>query len=425
MSASRRATIADVAAASGVGVGTVSRVINGAANVRDATRASVLKVIEQLGYRPSHLAASLSRGTPRAVAIVVPHLTRPSTVMRLAGALAVLDEQGYDTVVCNVDTPQQRDHHLAALTGRHRADGVIVVSLRLSRPQLASFRHAGVPLVTIDAPASGVPQTLTDDVRGGRLATGHLLALGHRRIGFVGDTMRGAAGASRLGLGFITSQHRLSGYRQALAAAGIRYDTRLVRRGPHGPANAEALAAELLALPDRPSAIFAASDIQAMGVLAAADRRGIGVPGELSVIGFDDIESAALFGLTTVRQPLADSGAEGARRLCALLRGERVSPLRQQLALEVVLRSSTAAFHMAGPGTRPPASPATTMGAGAAAAPAAARPSFALPGSPGTWPSPAAAGNRFHHVPAIPSDHASAGKLRWAGSWLEGVMNDG
>jgi len=122
----RRATIADVAAASGVGVGTVSRVINGAANVRETTRVSVQKVIDQLGYRPSHLAASLSRGTARTMAIVVPHLTRPSVVMRLAGALAVLDEQGYDTVVCNVDTPQQRDHHLAALTKRHRADGVIV-----------------------------------------------------------------------------------------------------------------------------------------------------------------------------------------------------------------------------------------------------------------------------------------------------------
>src|ERR1700720_1322497 len=142
MSSSRRATIADVAAASGVGVGTVSRVINGAANVREATRLTVLRVIEQLGYRPSHLAASLSRGTPQTVAIMVPHLTRPSTVQRLAGALAVLDEQGYDTVVCNVDTPQQRDHHLAALTRRHRADGVIVVSLRLSQPQLASFQRA-------------------------------------------------------------------------------------------------------------------------------------------------------------------------------------------------------------------------------------------------------------------------------------------
>jgi LacI family transcriptional regulator len=345
MSSSRRATIADVAAASGVGVGTVSRVINGAANVREATRLSVLKVIDQLGYRPSHLAASLSRGSARTMAIVVPHLTRPSAVMRLAGALAVLDEQGYDTVVCNVDTPQQRDHHLAALTRRHRADGVIVVSLRLSRQQLSSFRRAGVPLVTVDVPAPGVPHTVTDDVAGGRAATEHLLSLGHRRIGFLGDTTRRRSASN---LGFATSQHRLSGYRQALAAAGIGHDPGLVRRGPHGPANAEALAAELLALPDPPSAIFAASDTQAMGVLTAADRCGIAVPGQLSVIGFDDIESAALLGLSTVRQPLEHSGAEGARRLCALLRGERVSPLRQQLALEVVQRSSTASFRMTG-----------------------------------------------------------------------------
>lgn len=346
MSASRPATIADVAAASGVGVGTVSRVINGAANVREATRANVLKVIEQLGYRPSHLAAALSRGTPRTVAIVVPQLTRPSAVMRLAGALAVLDEQRYGTVVCNVDTPEQRDHHLGALTTRHRADGVIIMSLRLSAQQLGSFRHARVPLVTVDVLTPGVPQTVTDDVAGGRLATEHLLSLGHRRIGFVGDTMRGAAAAARTGLGFGSSQRRCTGYCQALAAAGIGYDPELVRRGPHGPANAEALAAELLALPDPPSAIFAASDTQAMGVLAAADRRGVSVPEELSVIGFDDIESAALLGLSTVRQPLADSGAGAARRLCALLRGERVSPLRQQLSLQVVQRSTTAGIRM-------------------------------------------------------------------------------
>ena len=207
MPSPRRATIADVAAASGVGVGTVSRVINGAANVRETTRVSVQKVIDQLGYRPSHLAASLSRGTARTMAIVVPHLTRPSVVMRLAGALAVLDEQGYDTVVCNVDTPQQRDHHLAALTKRHRADGVIVVSLRLSRQQLASFQRTGVPLVTVGVLAPGVPQTVTDDVTGGRLATEHLLSLGHRRIGFVGDTARRMSATN---LGFSASQHRLT-----------------------------------------------------------------------------------------------------------------------------------------------------------------------------------------------------------------------
>jgi len=217
-------------------------------------------------------------------------------------------------------------------------------------------------------PAPGVPQTVTDDVAGGRLATEHLLSLGHRRIGFVGDTARRMSATN---LGFGASQHRLTGYRQALAAADVGYDPALVRRGPYGAVNAEALAAELLA----------ASDTQAMGVLTAADRCGLPVPGQLSVIGFDDIESAALLGLSTVRQPLERSGAEGARRLCALLRGERVRPLRQQLALEVVQRSSTASFRVTGPRcgsafTRPGCGGGRTAGS-AACVP---RPTFRRPG---------------------------------------------
>jgi DNA-binding LacI/PurR family transcriptional regulator len=335
---SGRVTIAEVAETSGVGVGTVSRVINGAANVRDATRNRVLKVIGQLGYRPSHLAAALSRGTPRTVAIMVPQLTRPAMSARLAGALAVLDEQGYDTVVCNVATAEQRDRHLAALTERHRADGVIVVSLPLSAPQLAGFRRAGVPLVVVDALARGVPQTFTDDVLGGRIATEHLLRLGHRRIGFVGDDAHRGAES----LGFVSSARRLTGYRQALAAAEVRYDPALVRRGAHDAAAACELAADLLGIPEPPSAIFAASDTQALGVLTAAQAAGVRVPEQLSLVGFDDVEAAALLGLSTVRQPLEHTGAEGARRLCALLRGEQIKPLRQQLALEMVQRSSSA-----------------------------------------------------------------------------------
>jgi DNA-binding LacI/PurR family transcriptional regulator len=297
-------------------------------------------IVEQLGYQPSHLAASLSRGTARTVAIVVPHLTRPSAVERLAGALAVLNAEGYETVVCSVESPAQRDHFLSELPGRHRTDGVIVVSLRMSPLQLAAFRRAAVPLVAVDASARGIPHTVIDDVAGGRLATGHLLSLGHTRIGFVGDRVQRLAATA---LGFTASDRRREGYRQALAAAGASPGTDLVRLGPYGSANAEALAAELLALPDPPTAIFAASDTQAMGVLAVADRLGVPVPSQLSVIGFDDIAHASLLGLSTVRQPLEESGAEGARRLCALLRGEPVRPLRQLLGLEVVQRQSTAA----------------------------------------------------------------------------------
>ncbi len=338
--ARQRVTIADVAAASGVGVGTVSRVINGAPNVRAATRLKVLMIVEQLGYQPSHLATSLARGSARTVAIVVPYLTRPSTVERLAGAIAVLNPQGYETVVCNVETPAQRDHFLTTLARRDRTDGVIVTSLPLNPGQLAAFRRAGVPLVMVDVSVRGVPHTVINDVAGGRMATEHLLGLGHARIGFVGDRVQRQAATA---LGFTASDRRMEGYRQALAAAGADWDESLIRVGPHGPGTAEALAAELLSLPDPPTAIFAASDTQAMGVLAAADRLGVAVPGQLSVIGFDDIAIAGMLGLSTVSQPLEESGAEGARRLCALLRGEQVRPLRQVLPLRMVPRESTAA----------------------------------------------------------------------------------
>lgn len=349
MRTSRRATIADVAAASGVGVGTVSRVINGAVNVREATRLRVLKVIDQLGYRPSHLAAALSRGTQRSVAIVVPHLTRPSAVERLAGALAVLAAEGYDTVVCNADSPTRRDHFLAALTSKDRTDGIIIMSLPISQHQLAAVRRASVPVVAIDVTLRGVPHTVIDDTAGGLLATEQLLALGHQRIGFVGDL---GGRMTKSTFGFTASGRRLAGYRHALTAAGLTPDEILVRLGPYGAANAEALTTELLELPDPPTAVFASSDTQAMGVLAAADRMGVRVPAELSVVGFDDIELAALIGLSTVRQPLEQSGVEGARRLSALLRAEPVRPLRQILDLQFVRRNTVARPRPAGQAAR-------------------------------------------------------------------------
>jgi DNA-binding LacI/PurR family transcriptional regulator len=343
----RRVTIADVAAAAGVGVGTVSRVLNGSTQVSAATARAVHEASDALGYRPSHAAAALVRGTARTIAVVVTHLTRPSSVERVAGALAVLEGEGYDAIVCSVDSPAERDRHLAALLPTHRADGVLALSLPLASEQLAQFSRAAVALVTVDSVTPGVPQTVTDDVAAGRMATEHLLGLGHQRIGYVGDLVP----SPPEGLGFTSSADRLRGYRQALAAAGLRGAPGLLRRGPNDAATAAELAMELLKLPEPPTAIVAASDTQAMGVLAAAVRLGVAVPGDLSVVGFDDIESASLLGLSTIRLPLRRSGADGARRLCALLRGERISPLRQELPVELATRTSSAppAEHL-GPG---------------------------------------------------------------------------
>jgi DNA-binding LacI/PurR family transcriptional regulator len=337
--AGRRVTIADVAADAGVGVGTVSRVLNGSDQVSAAALRAVQDSIDRLGYRPSHAATALVRGTPRTVAVVVAHMTRPSTVVRVASALAVLAEEGYDTIVCNVDTPAERDRHLETLLPTHRADGVLAISLPLAREQLARFGRAGVTLVSVDAVIPGVPRTVIDDRAGGRLATGHLIGLGHRRIGFVGDM---AFASPPAGMGFTSSADRLRGYRQALAEADLGFEPGLIRRGPHDTATAAEHAAQLLKAQDPPTAIFAASDTQAIGVLAAAERLGVAVPEHLSVIGFDDIESAAFLGLSTVRQPLARSGTEGAQRLCALLRGVRLRVQSEELPLELVARASTA-----------------------------------------------------------------------------------
>jgi DNA-binding LacI/PurR family transcriptional regulator len=336
-----RVNITDVAATAGVSVGTVSRVLNNSPNVRENTRRRVTEVMKRLNYRPSRLAVSLSRGRTRTVAILVPFLTRPSMVARLAGAIGVLDAEGFDTVVRNVETAGQRDRHLAALAARHGADGAIVMSVRLHPEHLVALRANYLPLTMVDTEAPGVPCTVINDIQGGWLATQHLLSLGHRRIAFVGDTPAHE-------LGFASTRRRLLGYRRALVQQGIQYDPAIVRLGEHSAAAAADLAQELLTLPDSPTAIFAASDTQALGVLAAAETCGRSVPADLSVIGYDDIDSAAQLGLSTVHQPLAESGARGAGRLCALIRGQLVRPLREELPLSVVARASTARRIVAG-----------------------------------------------------------------------------
>lgn len=336
LATSKRVGIADVAARAGVGVGTVSRVLNGSPHVRERTRQRVLDAISQTSYQPSRLAAALSRGTPGSVAIIVPFLTRPSVVARLAGVIEVLDAEGYDTIVCNVESEAQRDRQVRLFSDGHRAAGAVVVSLRLSDAQLAGLAVARMPVVAVDVAMPGVPGIIVDDVRGGMLATDHLLELGHRRIGFIGDT--GLAG----GLTFSSTPSRLRGYRQALSRAGIAPARGLIRRGQHGSTAAEQMTLSLLSKPDPPTAIFAASDTQAAGVLSAAESARIPVPERLSVIGFDDVEIAAPLGLSTVRQPLRESGVRGATRLCALLKGDRAVPMREELPLEVVPRRSTA-----------------------------------------------------------------------------------
>jgi DNA-binding LacI/PurR family transcriptional regulator len=342
---SRTVSIAEVAAAAGVGVGTVSRVLSGSERVSDATRRKVLDVMADMDYRPSRLASGLSRGRTNFIGIMVPYLTRPSVVGRLAGVLAHLQEANLDCVVCDIETVDQRDRHLSSFTMRHSVDGVMVVSLPLPRIKVRRLGEVHMPLVAVDVDIPGIPRVVIDNVAGGRMATEHLLSLGHRRIGFVGDEKDRS-------LGFASTSRRLDGYLQALAAAGIPPDAGLIRRGPHGAEWAAETTSRLLDVDAPPTAVFAASDTQAVGVLRAAAARGLAVPGDLSVVGFDDIEAAELLGLTTVRQPLRESGTEGARRMIDLLTGNPVAVPRWVLPLEMIVRQSTGRPHARAPARR-------------------------------------------------------------------------
>jgi LacI family transcriptional regulator len=329
-----------VAAEAGVGVGTVSRVLNGSPQVREETRRRVLEVMEEMQYRPSRAASSLSRGSTRTISVLVTFLTRPSVVQRLAGVITVLDAQGYDTVVFNIETAEQRDRHINSLAREAHTDGAIIISLPLDRPHLEAIKVRGLPVVVLDAESPGPPRFVIDNEMGGRMATEHLLSLGHRRIGFVGDF-------SDQDLAFTSTEHRLRGYEGALIDAGIDVDPEIVSMVLHSGSAVDPISTEsamvLLNGPKPPTAIFAASDVQAIGLMHAIEEQGLRVPDDMSVIGFDDIDAAGLVRLSTIRQPLAESGAIAARKLCDLLDGGRPGRRRTVLPLELVSRATTAA----------------------------------------------------------------------------------
>lgn len=329
-------TIADVARLAGVGRGTVSRVLNNKPNVDPDTRAKVQAVIDQLDFVPSAAARRLSLGRSQTVAVVVPFLTRPSVVERLRGIEGSLVEAGLDMIVMNVESAARRDAILRDIARRERIDGLILVSIAPREDELARMQAIGLPLVLVDAHHRSVARVVVDDVDGGRVAAQHLLDLGHRRIGFVGDV-------PRPGFGFSSSRLRLRGVEQALRNAGLAIRSEHLGLAEHSRQNARISAEAILRTPERPTAIVAASDTEAIGVLEAGAALGLSTPGDLSVIGYDDVGAADLLELTTIRQPLTETGERAVARLLDLIEGRATEPLREVLPVTLVVRRTTAA----------------------------------------------------------------------------------
>lgn len=328
----RRVTITDVADAAGVSVATVSKVINARYGVAAATSSRVQEVIDQLGYESSLVARSMRSHRTHVIGILVAEF-EPFSAEILKGAASALLETDYELLAYTGARQSGgagwEQRYLSRLSGT-LIDGALVVTPTVVEPD------ADIPVVAIDPHTGpvGIPTVDSDSFTGALLATRHLTSLGHRRIGFL--TGRPDLASSAL---------REAGYVEALREAGIRVDPALVRTGDYRTDGAHVPATELLTQADRPTAIFAANDLSAIGVMDVARDLGIDVPGDLSVVGFDDIpeSTATTPPLTTVHQPIQQMGATAVRLLVGLLDGTPAEQTHVTLPTSLVVRGTTRA----------------------------------------------------------------------------------
>ena len=327
----RRVTTRDVAARAGVSQPTVSLVLgrNPTARVAPETRERVLRAAEELGYRPNVLARGLVQRRSFALGIVVPDLRNPFFVDVVSGAERVAAEERY-AVLLSETGGRSPVPHLEALQAR-QIDGILIDAHAAAL--LPADLLAGVNVVLIDEPSERWPGVASDAAGAGRLAGEHLLALGHRRVAFIGPA--DDVHAFRM---------RERGFVQALRAAGVALPSVRLRRAPATAAGGLEAMRALLALVPRPTAVFCANDLAALGALKACAAAGVRVPAELSLVGCDDIELGRLVTpeLTTIAVPARELGARAARLLLRALAGEPAPRASRPLPVRLVARGTSA-----------------------------------------------------------------------------------
>ena len=336
-------TIREVAELAGVSVATASRALNGRGDVASDTRLAVQRVARAHGYETRSGAARAHPGPGDGarwtgiVGVTMPYASPAFFANILGGAVEALAERDMRALVCPTGHQHRNEISLIEELVREETDGAVLVMPEESPEELRALKRQGFPFVVVDPLHEldeDIPVISTANTSGAHQATTHLLELGHRRIGVV----TGPAGV-------LASQRRLMGYHAALVAAGVIPDAALEVEGDFLAGGGAAGAERLLDLPEAPTAILAFNDSMAVGTLQAARARGLRVPEDLSVVGFDDtIEAEIAYPpLTTVRQPLKELGSMAVNLLSRLLAGQWSEPLHVELATRLVIRSSAAA----------------------------------------------------------------------------------
>ena len=330
-----RPTIYDVARLAGVSTATVSRALNGTGQIAPATRAAIDAAVEQLGYRPNTIARSLVTKSTQTIALLLPDITNPFYAALVSGIQQRALEAGHTMLLCTTEGDPEREEQYLSLLRAKQVDGALVDGLVLPPDRIARFVRDGFPIVCLDrdVDSASVPLVQVDNRLGARMATEHLLSLGHIQIAHV-------AGAPELRI----SEERVEGYREALLAAHLTPDPALVASG--GFTEEGGYRATRALMGTGFSAVFAANDLSALGVISALTETGWRVPEDVSVVGFDDLRLSRYTSppLTTVRQPAAEIAERATQLLLDLIHGKEV---RQQLHLlepELVVRASTRAL---------------------------------------------------------------------------------
>lgn len=342
-------TIADVARRAGVSTATVSRVLSGVGRARPATRDRVESAARELGFRPSDVARALKRRSTLTIGLIVTDIENPYFPQLVKAVEDAAIGEGYAILLCNADDDPEREASYLDLLVERRVDGIVIAASTLGTSQAAWLADPPIPVVLVNTstPAVRLPSIASDNRAGGRLATRHLLDLGHRRFGYLMPPSRN-----------LDAPERLAGVRAELVGAGVAVDGRdaglAVGDGAPTVTGGEVAMNDLLARTPRPTAVVAYNDLMAIGAMRAIRRAGLAVPADVSLVGFDDVAFASYVepALTTLRQESAEMGRWAVARLTEQLAG-RAAPgaagERRVVPVHLEVRGST------GPPPDPPA----------------------------------------------------------------------
>lgn len=326
-------TVKDVARKAGVSTATVSRVINGTRFVSEELRARVYQAMRELDYRPNAIARSLRRKETRNIALVVPDIAHPFVAEVAKGVEDESFRAGYSTILCESKGDEERECACIHLLMTKQVDGIVFLASGESPGHIRALVEQRMPVVVCgrDLPDVAVDTVITDNAGSGYQATEYLIRLGHRRVGCI-------VGPPGLGI----SEGREDGYRRALEERGIPWEAVLTARGDFRCRGGYDAMRELLALDDRPTAVFACNDLMAMGAICAASKRGLRVPQDLAIIGCDDIALASFTSpsLTTVAHPKREMGRVAVDMLVRRIEDRDMRPTKRVLPTKLVIRDS-------------------------------------------------------------------------------------